>query len=63
MDIKISLALRGMYDAIVPPAKRTVPLLEPYNYNALYIIRNHIYPDRKPEYVMEEEPSTLWAAL
>jgi hypothetical protein len=59
MDVKISLALRGMYEAIVPPAERTIPLLEPYKYNALYIIRNHIHPDLKSEYVIEEKPSTL----
>jgi hypothetical protein len=28
MGVKISLALRGMYEAIVPPTKRIVPLLE-----------------------------------
>jgi hypothetical protein len=63
MGVKISLALRGMYEAIVPPTKRIVPLLDPYRYNALYIIRNHIHPDLKSEYVMEEEPSMLWTAL
>jgi hypothetical protein len=61
-DIKIS-SLHGMYEAIVPPAERTVQLVEPYKYNALYIIRNHIHPDLKSEYVMEEEPSTLWTAI
>jgi hypothetical protein len=60
---KISLALRGMYEAIVPPEEMIIPLLEPYKYNALYTIRNHIHPDLKSEYVMEEEPSTLWIAL
>jgi hypothetical protein len=63
MYAKISLTLRRIYEAIVPPAERIVPLLEPYKYNALYIIGNHIHPDLKSEYVMEEEPSTLWAAL
>jgi hypothetical protein len=29
MDVKISLAHLGMYEAIVPPAERIVPLLEP----------------------------------
>jgi hypothetical protein len=28
MDVKISLALRGIYEAIVPPAERVVQLLE-----------------------------------
>jgi hypothetical protein len=52
-----------MYETIVPPAKRIVPLLDPYKYNVLYIIRNHIHPDLKSEYLMEEEPSTLCTAL
>jgi hypothetical protein len=43
MDIKISLALRGVYEAILPPEERTVPLLDPFKYNALYIIRNHLH--------------------
>jgi hypothetical protein len=55
MDVKIRLTLHGMYETIAPPANRTVPLLEPFKYNALYIIRNHIHPDSKSEYVMEEE--------
>jgi hypothetical protein len=52
-----------MYETIVPPAERIVPLLDPYKYNVLYIIRNHIHPDLKSEYLMEEEPSTLCTAL
>jgi hypothetical protein len=63
MDIKISLTFCGMYEAIVSPSERIMPLLEPYKYNVLYIIRNHIHPDLKSEYVMEEEPNTLWATL
>jgi hypothetical protein len=63
MDIKISLTFCGMYEAIVSPSERIIPLLEPYKYNVLYIIRNHIHPDLKSEYVMEEEPNTLWATL
>jgi hypothetical protein len=63
MYVKISLALGGMHEAIVPLTERIVPLLDPYKYNALYIIRNHIHPDLKSEYVMEEEPSMLWTAL
>jgi hypothetical protein len=62
-DIKISLALHVVYEAILPPEERTVPLLEPFKYNALYIIRNHLHTDLKSEYVMEEEPNVLWTAL
>jgi hypothetical protein len=47
LDVKISLALRGMYETLVPPAERIVPLLEPFKYSALYIIKNHFHPDPK----------------
>jgi hypothetical protein len=63
MNVKISLALRGVYEVILPPAERTVPLLEPFKYNALYIIKNHLHTDLKSEYVIEEEPNILWATL
>jgi hypothetical protein len=59
MDVKISLTLRGMYEAIVPPADRQQELSPTYKYNALYIIRYHIHPNLKSEYVLEEEPSVL----
>jgi hypothetical protein len=39
MDVKISLALRWVYEAILPPEERTVSLFDPFKYNALYIIR------------------------
>jgi hypothetical protein len=62
MDVKISLALHGVHEAILSPEERIVLLLEPFKYNALYIIRNHLHIDLKSEYVIEE-PSVLWAAL
>jgi hypothetical protein len=63
MNVKISLALCGVYEAILPPEERTVPLLDPFKYNALYIIRNHLHVDLKSKYVMQEEPNVLWATL
>jgi hypothetical protein len=48
MDVKISLALCVMYEALLP---HVVQLLEPYKYNVLYIIRNHIHHDLMLEYV------------
>jgi hypothetical protein len=63
MDVKIHLALCGVYEAISPPEERIVPLLDPFKYNALYIIRNHLHVDLKSEYVMKEESNVLWAAL
>jgi hypothetical protein len=59
MDIKISLTLHGVHETILPPEERIAPLLDPFKYNALYIIRNHLHIDLKSEYVMEEEPNVL----
>jgi hypothetical protein len=63
MDVKISLTLCGVYEAMLPPEERIVPLFDPFKYNALYIIRNHLRVDLKSQYVMEEELNVLWAAL
>jgi hypothetical protein len=63
MDVKISLTLRGVYEPILPLEERTVQLLDPFKYNALYIIRNHLHVDLKSKYVIEEEPHILWADL
>jgi hypothetical protein len=63
MNVKISLAFKGMYEAIVPPAKKEQTLPPTHLYNTLYIIRHHIHHDLKSDYVQEEEPSVLWTAL
>jgi hypothetical protein len=63
MDVKISLTLHEVYEVILPPEERTVPLLDSFKYNVLYIIRNHLHIDLKSEYVMEEELNILWTAL
>jgi hypothetical protein len=47
MDVKISLSLQRMYEAIISSAERTVQLLDLYKYNVLYIIRNLIHHDLK----------------
>ena len=63
IDLKVSLSLRGMYEAIAPPQEGAAPLAAPLKYNALFIIRNHIHPDLKAKYLMEEDPRALWLAL
>jgi hypothetical protein len=63
INVKISLALRGVYEAILPLEEMIVPLLDPFKYNDLYIIRNHLHVNLKSEYVMKEEPNVLWTAL
>jgi hypothetical protein len=45
MYVKISFAFCGVYGAILPPEEMTIPLLDPFKYNALYIIRNHLHVD------------------
>jgi hypothetical protein len=60
MDVKISLTFRGMHEAIVTLADRQQELPPTHQYNALYIIRHHIYPHLKSEYVLGEESSVLW---
>jgi hypothetical protein len=54
MNGKISLPLREVYEAILPPEERIIPLLGPFKYNALYIIMNHLHIDLKSECVMKE---------
>ena len=63
LDIKISLASKNILSALLPPNERVDPLHDAYKYNALYIIRHHLHPDLKAEYVMEEEPNVLWLSL
>jgi hypothetical protein len=63
IDVKISLALCGVYEVMLPPKERTLQLLDPSKYNGLYIIRNHLHVNLKSEYVMGEEPHVLWPAL
>jgi len=67
MDIKISLASRGLVRAIQDPEtalpEGATPLNEQQKYAALFIIRHHIHPDLKAEYLQEESPSTLFLSL
>ncbi|XP_051220906.2 uncharacterized protein [Lolium perenne] len=67
MDTKIALASRGIVRAIQaeqdPLPAGVTPLTDEQKYTALYIIRHHIHPDLKSEYLEEESPSTLFQAL
>ena len=67
MDVKVNLSSRGIAAALVPhenpPQQGVAPLTEQQKYGALYIIRNHIHPDLKSEYLMEESPSNMWQSL
>jgi hypothetical protein len=64
MDLKVSLSLRGMYSAIEAPKQGEAnKLSDAQKYHALYIIRNHVHPDLKAEYLMGEDPRALWLNL
>jgi hypothetical protein len=69
LDVKISLTFHWIMTALTPPAERErerereATFLDTFKYQALYIIRNHLHPDLKLEYVMEEEAHSLWVAL
>jgi hypothetical protein len=55
--------LRRLYSAISTPQEGVASLVDNFKYNALFIIRNHIHPDLKAEYLMEEDPRALCEAL
>jgi hypothetical protein len=63
LDVKISLAFRGILSALSPLVEREAIFLDTYKYQALFIIRNHLHHDLKSEYVMEEEFHSIWVAL
>ena len=67
MDIKISLSSRGIANALMPIPNPAPPgyvaLNDEQKYTALYIIRHHVHPDLKSEYLNEESPSNMWQAF
>jgi hypothetical protein len=63
MNVKISLTLWGMYETIVPPHREDCTIARSIQVQCLINNKNHIHPNLKSGYVMEEEPSMLWAAL
>jgi hypothetical protein len=67
MDVKISLSSRGIAGALIPPEnppqEGDAQVTEQQKYTALALIRQHIHPDLKSEYLMEESPSNMWQSL
>ena len=67
MDVKVSLSSRGVAAALIPPEeplpRGVAQSNEQHKYGSLYIIRNHIHPDLKSKYLMEESPSNMWQSL
>jgi hypothetical protein len=56
VDIKVSLASYGLYQAVLPPQEGVAPLDDQHVDTALYLIRGHIHSDLKAEYLLEENP-------
>lgn len=63
MDVKINLTAKGLNSAITTPAQGTSSITDITRYSALHFIRHHLHPDLKTEYLMEENPLTLWNSL
>jgi hypothetical protein len=59
LNVKISLAFWGILPALSPPMDREEAFSDTYKYQALFIIQNHLHPNLKSEYVMEEESHSL----
>jgi hypothetical protein len=63
MNVKISLLSRGIAGALIPlenpPQEGDAQVTEQHKYTALSLIRQHIQPDLKSEYLMEESPSNM----
>ena len=55
-DVKICSALKGFLVAINPPAEGAEALASAVQYGALHFTRQHLDPDLKAEYLMEENP-------
>jgi hypothetical protein len=61
--VKIGLTFHGILPALSTPAEREATFLETNKFQALFIIQNHLQPNLKSEYVMEEESHSLWVTL
>jgi hypothetical protein len=59
LDVEISLTFCGIPPALSPTMNREAVFLDIYMYQSLFIIQNHLHPDLKSEYVMEEESYSL----
>ena len=63
MDAKVHLYANELMETLEETPEGVDPPTNQAKYNALEILRHHIHPDLKNEYLMEENPRTLWLAL
>ncbi len=59
MDLKVSLSTR-LYRCIDETTDGTITPSNMSKFSALKVIRNHIHPDLKMEYMLEEDPRAFW---
>ena len=62
MDIKIMLTTKGYINTIEEPNPQA-PASDEAKCTTLYLLRHYLHPDLKNEYMMEENPRSLWVAL
>jgi hypothetical protein len=63
MDVKVQLSTLGLYRCIDDRAEGTVNPSNMSKFSTLKVMRNHIHPDLKMEYMYEEDPRVLWTFL
>ena len=63
MDVKINLAARNLISTITTPAQDAPAIPEAAKFASLHFIRHHLDPALKDEYMMEENPLSLWDSL
>ena len=65
MDTKIYLSSKGYVAAIQEPNLNddAPEVTDAVKFSSLHIMRHHLHPDLKNEYMMEEDPRALWVAL
>ena len=62
-DMKLSLSSRGLLPVLNEQPENAQLILDYIKASALLLLGNNIHSDLKTEYLMEENPRTLWLAL
>ncbi|KAJ1254816.1 hypothetical protein BS78_K323400 [Paspalum vaginatum] len=62
-DIKIAFASRGILSTISEPVENGPAITEQMRYTCLMLLRSSLHTDLKKEYLLEENPCTMWVSL
>ncbi|KAJ1286885.1 hypothetical protein BS78_03G386500 [Paspalum vaginatum] len=62
-DVKIAFASRRILPAVNAPVQNGLEITDQMKYTALLLLKTSIHKDLKREYLLEENPYTLWVAL